>query len=295
MFAFASCGWHIRKLTAQNCAVLFIPLPSIRMKFTSILTAGALILGVSADVHAQEIKLNLPAQGDAAAAKAAAAPEFTEQQLIEEFGWFMAKRVGLAELEFTPAQVEALIKGLSIAAAGKDSPYDLDKIGPAMDQFMQRKQTAYMAKLKEKGTAESAAFMEDVKKKPDVVVLPSGLMYQILKPGEGPAPKATETVKVHYIGTLVNGTVFDSSVQRGEPVEFQLDQVIPGWTEGLQKISKGGKIKLYIPPQLAYGDEGRQGIPPASTLVFDVELLDIKPTPAAAPTTAAPETPAPAK
>lgn len=265
------------------------------MKFTSILTAGALILGVSADVHAQEIKLNLPAQGDAAAAKAAATPEFTEQQLIEEFGWFMAKRVGLAELEFTPAQVEALIKGLSIAAAGKDSPYDLDKIGPAMDQFMQRKQTAYMAKLKEKGTAESAAFMEDVKKKPDVVVLPSGLMYQILKPGEGPAPKATETVKVHYIGTLVNGTVFDSSVQRGEPVEFQLDQVIPGWTEGLQKISKGGKIKLYIPPQLAYGDEGRQGIPPASTLVFDVELLDIKPTPAAAPTTAAPETPAPAK
>jgi FKBP-type peptidyl-prolyl cis-trans isomerase len=265
------------------------------MKFTSILTVGALLLGVSADVHAQEIKLNLPAQGDAAA-KAAAAPEFTEQQLIEEFGWFMAKRVGLAELEFSPAQVDALIKGLSIAAAGKDSPYDLDKIGPAMDQFMQRKQTAYMAKLKEKGTAESAAFMADVKKKPDVVVLPSGLMYQILKPGEGPAPKANETVKVHYTGTLVNGTVFDSSVQRGEPVEFELDQVIPGWTEGLQKISKGGKIKLYIPPQLAYGDEGRQGIPPASTLVFDVELLEIKPTPPAAHTPApAAETQAPAK
>jgi FKBP-type peptidyl-prolyl cis-trans isomerase len=155
-----------------------------------------------------------------------------------------------------------------------------------------------MAKLKEKGTAETTAFLADVKKKPDVVVLPSGLIYQIVKPGEGPAPKPSETVKVHYTGTLVNGTVFDSSVQRGEPVEFQLDQVIPGWTEGLQKISKGGKVKLYIPPQLAYGDEGRQGIPPASTLVFDVELIDIKPTPppAATPTPApAPETPTPAK
>ncbi len=266
------------------------------MKLKSILTICALTLGVTATAQAQEIKLNLPAPGDAAAAKAPAAPEFTEQQLIEEFGWFMAKRVGLAELDFNPTQVEALIKGLSSAAAGKDSPYELEKIGPAMDQFMQRKQAAYMAKLKEKGTAETTAFLAEVKKKPDVVVLPSGLIYQIVKPGEGPAPKPSETVKVHYTGTLVNGTVFDSSVERKEPVEFQLDQVIPGWTEGLQKISKGGKVKLYIPPQLAYGDEGRQGIPPASTLVFDVELIDIKPTPPPAATpTPAPEPTTPAK
>jgi FKBP-type peptidyl-prolyl cis-trans isomerase len=259
------------------------------MKFKSILTLCA-TLGFSASAHAEEIKLNVPAPGDAAAAKAPDVPEYTEQQLIEEFGWFMAKRVGLSELDFSPSQVEALIKGLSAAAAGKDSPYELEKIGPAMDQFMQQKQATYMAKLKEKGSAESTAFMAEVKKKPEVVVLPSGLMYQIVNPGTGAAPKPEETVKVHYTGTLVNGTVFDSSVQRGEPVEFKLDEVIPGWTEGLQKISKGGKIKLYIPPQLAYGDEGRQGIPPASTLVFDVELLEIKPTPApeATPAPAAP-------
>jgi FKBP-type peptidyl-prolyl cis-trans isomerase len=251
-------------------------------------------LGVSATSYAEDIKLNLPAPGDAQAAKAPApaAPQYTEQQLIEEFGWFMAKRVGLAELDFNTAQVDSLIKGLSTAAAGKESPYDLEKIGPAMDQFMQRKQAAYMSKLKEKGTAETTAFLTEVKKKPDIVVLPSGLVYQVLKVGEGPAPKPSETVKVHYTGTLVTGTVFDSSVQRGEPVEFQLDQVIPGWTEGLQKISKGGKIKLYIPPQLAYGDEGRTGIPPASTLVFEVELLDIKPTPPPPPAAATP-TPAP--
>jgi FKBP-type peptidyl-prolyl cis-trans isomerase len=263
------------------------------MKLTSLLTVCA-TLGLATTAQAQEIKLNVPPTGEAAAAAAPAAPEYTEQQLIEEFGWFMAKRVGLAELDFSPAEIEALIKGLSAAASGKESPYELEKIGPAMDQFMQRKQATYMAKLKEKGTAESSAFMAEVKAKPNVVVLPSGLMYQIENPGTGPAPKPEETVKVHYTGTLVNGTVFDSSVQRGEPVEFQLDQVIPGWTEGLQKISKGGKIKLYIPPQLAYGDEGRQGIPPASTLVFEVELIDIKPTP---PPDAAPAAavPAPAK
>jgi FKBP-type peptidyl-prolyl cis-trans isomerase len=263
------------------------------MKFTSSLIACLATAGFSVCGFAQEIKLNLPEQGGAATAPASApaAQQFTEQQLIEEFGWFMAKRVGLAELDFDQTQIDALIKGLSAAAAGKDSPYDLEKIGPAMDQFMQRKQTAYMSKLKEKGVAETTAFMAELKTKPNVVVLPSGLMYQIETPGTGPAPKPEETVKVHYTGKLVNGTVFDSSVERGEPVEFQLNEVIPGWTEGLQKISKGGKIKLYIPPQLAYGDEGRERIPPASTLVFDVELLDIKATPAApapAPTPAAP-------
>jgi FKBP-type peptidyl-prolyl cis-trans isomerase len=84
-------------------------------------------------------------------------------------------------------------------------------------------------------------------------------------------------VKVHYTGTLVDGTVFDSSVQRGEPVEFALGEVIPGWTEGLQKTNKGGKIKLYVPSQLGYGDDGKGSIPPGATLIFEVELLDIKP------------------
>jgi FKBP-type peptidyl-prolyl cis-trans isomerase len=265
------------------------------MKLKSTLTAGLLLVGASTAAFAQDIKVNVPGQAGTPSTPAApAAPEFTEQQLIEEFGWFMAKRVGLAELDFSPSQIEALMKGLGASAAGKESPYDLAKIGPAMDQFMQKKQAAYMAKLKEKGSAETETFLTDVKKKAGVVVLPSGLAYEIVQAGSGPAPKPTETVKVHYTGTLINGTVFDSSVQRGEPVEFQLNEVIPGWTEGLQKISKGGKIKLYIPPQLAYGDEGRPGIPPASTLIFDVELLDIKatsPAPAAGAQEAPPATP----
>ena len=264
------------------------------MKPKSLLTLCAALLTI-AGAHAQNNNAATAAPASAAAAPvpAPATPEYTEDQLIEEFGWFMAKRVGLAELDFSQSQIDSLIKGLAAAAAGKDSPYELEKIGPAMDEFMQRKQAAYMAKLKEKGAAESSTFMAEVQTKAGVVVLPSGLVYEIQSAGTGPAPKSTDTVRVHYTGTLVNGTVFDSSVQRGEPVEFKLDEVIPGWTEGLQKISKGGKIKLYIPPQLAYGDEGRPGIPPASTLVFDVELLEINPPPAA-DATASPEA-APAK
>ncbi|ACB77296.1 FKBP-type peptidyl-prolyl cis-trans isomerase [Opitutus terrae] len=256
------------------------------MKFKLIL-AVSLLLGLGGAVRAQDT------QAAPAPQPATPAPQYTEPQLVEEFGWFMAKRVGIAELGFDKQQIDALVKGIVAAAEGKDTPYELEKIGPAMDEFMQRKQTAYMSKLKQQGEAETATFFAEVKKKPGVVVLPSGLVYEIEQQGEGPTPKPTDTVKVHYTGKLVNGTTFDSSVQRGEPVEFQLDQVIPGWTEGLQKISKGGKIKLYIPPQLGYGDEGRPQIPPASTLVFDVELLEIKPAAAAAATEA--PAPAPAK
>jgi FKBP-type peptidyl-prolyl cis-trans isomerase len=260
------------------------------MKLKSIVTICLLPLGLAA-VRAQEVKLNIPGQtpAPAAAAPAAApaAPAFTDAQLVEEFGWFMGKRVGLAELEFSPAEIAAFVKGISSAASGKDTPYVLDQIGPKMDEFMQKKQAAYLGKVKQQSMAANAAFFTKLKENKNVVELPDGLRYEILKAGEGPNPKSTDTVKVHYHGTLVDGTVFDSSVQRNEPAEFPLDGVIPGWTEGLQKINKGGKIKLYVPPQLGYGDDGKGGIPPGATLIFEVELLEIKPA-AAAPAPAAP-------
>lgn len=237
-----------------------------------------LALGLTA-ARAQEIKVNLP--GAAGQPAAASAPTFTDVQLVEEFGWFIGKRVGLTELEFSKEEIDALVKGLTAAAAGKDSPFELEKIGPKMDEFMQKKQTAYLTKLKEKNAAQSQAFFAKLKENKNIVELPSGLRYEILKPGEGPAPKPTDTVKVHYHGTMVDGTVFDSSVQRGQPVEFQLDGVIPGWTEGLQKTNKGGKIKLYIPSSLGYGDQGKGDIPPGATLIFEVELLDFTAAPAA--------------
>jgi FKBP-type peptidyl-prolyl cis-trans isomerase len=258
------------------------------MKLKHSLILSLLALGLVAGRAQQEIKLNIPGASTPAAPAAPAAPAFTDAQLIEEFGWFIGKRVGLTELELSKADLEALIKGLTSAAAGKESPYELAKIGPLMDEFMQRKQAVYVDKMKKKSTADAAAYFAKLKDNKAVVELPSGLRFEITKEGTGAFPKPTETVRVHYTGTLVDGTVFDSSVQRGEPAEFPLDQVIPGWTEGIQKVSKGGKIKLYVPANLAYGDEGRPGIPPGATLVFDVELIDIKPTQTAAPEMALP-------
>jgi FKBP-type peptidyl-prolyl cis-trans isomerase len=249
------------------------------MKLPVLATLSLLSLGLAAG-RAKEVKLNVP--GTAAPA-APAKPAYTDAQLVEEFGWFIGKRVGLTELEFSPAEIDLLMKGIALAAAGKDSPHELEKIGPAMDEFMQKKQAAYVAKLKQKNNGVNAAFFAKLKENKAVVELPSGLRYEIVQAGTGAAPKATDTVKVHYTGKLIDGSVFDSSVQRGEPAEFPLDQVIPGWTEGIQKMNKGGKIKLYVPPQLAYGDDGRPGIPPGSTLIFDVELLDIKGAAAPAP------------
>jgi FKBP-type peptidyl-prolyl cis-trans isomerase len=269
------------------------------MKLKSILLTSLLALGAAAAVRAQEIKFPAktdtpaadapaPAAQPAAMPAAAPAPTYTDTQVLETIGWFMGKNSQADTFEFTKDQIDAVTHGFALALAGKESPVDLKQIGPQVEAFVHVKQEAFLAKLKQKGMMESAAFLTEIKKKPGVMTTPSGLCYEIIKPGEGPAPKLTDTIKAHYTGALINGTVFDSSVQRGQPVEFPLDQVIPGWTEGLQKISKGGKIRLYVPPQLAYGDDGRANIPPASTLVFEIEILDIKPTPAA------PATPAPA-
>jgi FKBP-type peptidyl-prolyl cis-trans isomerase FkpA len=114
------------------------------------------------------------------------------------------------------------------------------------------------------------------KGKEGVKVTASGLQYKVLKEGTGITPKATDVVKVHYRGTLIDGTEFDSSYKRNQPAEFQLNQVIPGWTEGLQLMKVGSKYQLTIPGNLAYGERGNQGIPGNSVLIFDVELLDVK-------------------
>jgi FKBP-type peptidyl-prolyl cis-trans isomerase len=244
------------------------------MKLTSILKAALLAIGTVASLSAQNA--TIPAE----TAPAGAPAKFTETQLLETFGWFVGRRMGLSELGFTADQTASIIKGIQSAATGAEAPYKVDEIGPELDQFMQAKQAEYTAKQRMKSEAASADFFASLKGKPGIVALPSGLNYEIIKEGSGEYPKASDVVKVNYTGRLVDGTVFDSSVERGEPVEFPLNGVIPGWTEGVQKIKKGGKIKLYIPYQLAYGEEGRPPtIPPAATLVFEVELLDIKPTP----------------
>lgn len=248
------------------------------MKLTSTFKAALLAIGTVASLSAQDAPKPVAA---VPAVPANPAPKFTEPQLLETFGWFVGRRMGLSELGFTAEQTAAIIKGIQASASGAEAPYKIEDIGPELDKFMQAKQAEYTAKQRKKSDEASTKFFAALKDKKGVIALPSGLNYEILKEGSGEYPKPTDIVKVHYTGTLVDGTVFDSSVQRGEPVEFPLNGVIPGWTEGVQKINKGGKIKLYVPYQLAYGEEGRPPtIPPAATLIFEVELLDFKPAPA---------------
>jgi FKBP-type peptidyl-prolyl cis-trans isomerase len=234
-----------------------------------------------------------PAQAPAGAAPAGAVPvpAYTNDQLLEEFGWFVAQKTGLSQLELTQAEADSLTKGITEAVTGKLSPFEIQKIGPAMSEYVEKKQNAILDRLRAKNMADSAQFFEKLRSNKNVVETRDGLRYEILSHGSAEMPKPTDKVKVNYTGTLIDGTVFDSSERQGKPMDFDLRQMIPGWIEGLQMIGKGGKIRLYIPPQLAYGDRGNMGIPPDAALIFEVELIDF--TPAAAP--AAGAVPAPAK
>lgn len=148
-----------------------------------------------------------------------------------------------------------------------------------MRQVMMDLQQRMMAKMQEQSAnnlADGEAFLDENKNKPGVKVLPSGLQYKVLKEGAGRSPNATDTVKAHYRGTLLDGTEFDSSYKRNEPTEFAVNRLIPGWTEALQLMKEGSKWELYIPPNLAYGQRGAPPrIPPNSALIFEMELLEI--------------------
>lgn len=137
--------------------------------------------------------------------------------------------------------------------------------------------TTIMAQDASSNLAKGQAFLKENASKPGVKTTPSGLQYLVLEEGKGKSPKSTDTVLVHYKGNLLDGTEFDSSYKRNEPISFPLNGVIPGWTEGVQLMKEGGKIRLFIPSNLAYGSRGAGGvIPPDSTLVFDIELLKVQ-------------------
>lgn len=164
--------------------------------------------------------------------------------------------------------MNVLMQGMKDAVSGK----------PQMtDQQIKETMIAYQKEQAEKNKTAGDAFLAESKKKPGVVTLPSGLQYKILKKGTGKSPKATDTVTVNYRGTLIDGTEFDSSYKRGQPATFPVKGVIPGWIEALQLMKEGAKWELFIPADLAYGASGRPGIPPNSTLIFEVELISVNP------------------
>ncbi len=176
--------------------------------------------------------------------------------------------------------IDALLQGMKDALSGNETLMSADEINETLSDFqkeMMVKQAERMRDLAEKNKKESDTFLEENKKKDGVITLPSGLQYKVLKQGEGVTPQLTDTVTVHYRGTFIDGTEFDSSYKRGEPAVFRVNGVIPGLSEALQLMNKGSKWQIFIPPDLAYGERGAgRSIEPNKTLIFEIELLSFE-------------------
>jgi FKBP-type peptidyl-prolyl cis-trans isomerase len=168
--------------------------------------------------------------------------------------------------------IAVLAKGIADSLAAAKPAMSQEQI----EQTMAELQNYQFAKLAKKNKQDGADFLAENKKKDGVKTLPSGLQYKVIKQGTGATPTATDTVTTHYRGTFLNGKTFDSSYDRGQPAQFPVNKVIPGWTEALQLMKVGDKWQLFIPSELAYGEKGAGAdIPPNATLIFDIELLDV--------------------
>lgn len=206
----------------------------------------------------------------------AAKPESDAQQL----GYIIGMDIG-ASLKKQGADIDlnSLFEAITAVYNGQTPALTPEEAATIREAFITDRRAAAEGERKTAATANAAEgdkFLLENRVKEGVVVTESGLQYQVVELGTGPKPVATDMVKVHYRGTLLNGEEFDSSYARGEPISFQLDQVIPGWTEGVQLMPVGSKFKFFIPSSLAYGEAGGGPIGPNATLVFDVELLGIE-------------------
>jgi FKBP-type peptidyl-prolyl cis-trans isomerase FkpA len=195
-------------------------------------------------------------------------PVTDEDKTVYSVGLSIAR--SLERLGLSPKEVALVQRAIADGLANKPA-VDLTEWGPKIDGLKRARAT----QAAEREKAASKAYLEKAAAEPGAVKTESGLVYRELTPGTGASPKATDTVKVNYRGTLINGTEFDSSYKRNEPAQFALNQVIRCWTEGVQKMKVGGKSLLACPSDLAYGDAGRPTIPGGATLIFEIELLDI--------------------
>jgi len=199
------------------------------------------------------------------------APLQTEdQKVVYALGVMMGKNV--ANLNFTPEELELLKRGISDAGVGKKPEIEIDAYLPKIQAFAEGRAKARASAER----AKSQGFLDAAAKEPGALKTASGLVFTSLRAGTGKSPNPTDQVKVHYKGTLTDGTEFDSSYKRGQPIDFALNGVIPCWTEGVQRMKVGEKAKLVCPSEIAYGERGSPPvIPGGATLVFEVELLDV--------------------
>jgi FKBP-type peptidyl-prolyl cis-trans isomerase FklB len=204
-------------------------------------------------------------------------PKTEKEKVSYSFGVNIAKNIKMQGID---VDQEFLAQGLKDALSNAKTAMSDKDMETTMNAFQQEMMTKMKAKQQvdgEKNKKEGEAFLAANKKKDGVITLPSGLQYKVIKMGDGPKPTSTQTVKCNYRGTLVDGKEFDSSYKRGEPVEFPVGGVIKGWTEALQLMPVGSKWELYIPSNLAYGENGAgQMIGSNATLIFEIELLSVK-------------------
>lgn len=205
--------------------------------------------------------------------KALPKPESTEQRVSYSIGQNIGQNLKRDDIDLN---MDYFIQGITDAIEGADSQLTDEEVQAAMMELQQQLQAKRQAQGEENKAAGEAFLAENVDKE-GIKSTDSGLQYEVIEEGDGPKPKPTDTVTVHYTGTLLDGTVFDSSMERGQPATFPLNRVIPGWTEGVQLMSPGAKYKFYIPSDLAYGPQGSPPtIPPNSTLIFEVELISVE-------------------
>ncbi len=199
----------------------------------------------------------------------------TAAQLFETWGWSIAQRTRAARFELNEKELTALADGVTLGIKGKSCRYDLPSIVPAVEKFVNTHLDQARLAFQRKQLADMNNLFDELKKNTNVVEQANGLRYEILQPGDGTHPKPDQYVKVNYVGRLINGRIFDRTDPTLGPLDIQVGTVLPGWNEGVQKIGKGGKIKLYIPPSLGCGADTSGGVPPYSTLIYEIELLDI--------------------
>lgn len=198
----------------------------------------------------------------------------------QKLGYIIGMDIGNSlQREQTQVDIDALLEAIRVTYEGGTPALTAEQAAQVREEFIAKRRQvaeAESAELGQKNAAEGAAFLAQNATEEGVMVTESGLQYKVVSEGDGPKPAASDTVEVHYRGTLLDGTEFDSSYSRNAPISFALDRVIQGWTEGVQLMTVGSKYMFWIKPELAYGEAGGGPIPPNSTLQFEVELLSIE-------------------
>jgi FKBP-type peptidyl-prolyl cis-trans isomerase FklB len=245
---------------------------------TIITLAAAATLSTTGQVFAQkDSKTKKGTPATQVKGVTAAKPETKEEKISYAIGLNIANGLSSQGITLNADFFAQAIKDFNAKGAKQMSEEEVMQILQALDQELRDKAQANMQKNAAENAAAGQRFLEENKKRPGVKVTPSGLQYEVIREGTGPIPKETDKVKTHYHGTLIDGSVFDSSVERGQPAVFPVNGVIKGWVEALQMMKVGSKWKLYIPSDLAYGPNGSgPKIGPNTTLIFEVELLSIE-------------------